>query len=97
MKLLIAYGSLGKLFHLKEFANALEKLDVEVKLVKDTDYSRGFPSKKISEWFYGDRRFKKLVDEFRPDVIFTDRQTHFALHSITTGIPTFVLLGNPLL
>ena len=65
---------------------------MEVKLVKDTDYSRGFPSKKISEWFYGDRRFKKLVDEFRPDVIFTDRQTHFALHSIKTGIPTFVLL-----
>ena len=92
MKLLIAYGSLGKLFHLKEFANALEKLDVEVKLVKDTDYSRGFPSKKISEWFFGNRRFKKLVDEFRPDVIFTDRQTHFALHSIKTGIPTFVLL-----
>jgi len=92
LKLLIAYGSLGKFFHLKEFANELEKLNVQVKLVKDTDYSRGFPSKKISEWFNGDKKFKKLIIEFQPDAIFTDRQTHFALHSIKTNIPTFILL-----
>ncbi|MBC8250040.1 MAG: glycosyltransferase [Candidatus Nitrosopelagicus sp.] len=92
MKLLIAYGSLGKLFHLEEFANALEKQNVQVKLVKDTDYSRGFPSKKISEWFKGDYKFKELIKDFEPDAIFTDRQTHFALHSIKAGIPTFVLL-----
>ena len=92
MKLLIAYGSLGKLYHLQEFSHALEKQNVQVKLVKDTDFSRGFPSKKISEWFVGDRKFKKLIKEFRPDVIFVDRQTHFAVHSIKSGIPTFVLL-----
>ena len=92
LKLLIAYGSLGKLFHLKEFSDALKKQNVEVKLVKDTDYSRGFPSKKISEWFKGNKKFKQLINEFQPDAIFTDRQTHFALHSIQTGIPTFILL-----
>ena len=92
LKLLIAYGSLGKLFHLKEFADALEKLDVQVKLVKDTDYSKGFPSKKVSEWFNGDQKFKELINEFRPDAIFTDRQTHFGLHSIRSEIPTFILL-----
>ncbi len=92
MKLLIAYGSLGKLFHLEEFAEELEKQNVVVKLIKDTDYSNGFPSKKISEWFNGDKKFKKLIKEFKPDAIFTDRQSHFALHSIKTGIPTFVLL-----
>ena len=92
MKLLIAYGSLGKLFHLEEFSKELEKQNVIVKLIKDTDYSSGFPSKKISEWFNGDKKFKKLIKEFGPDVIFTDRQSHFAVHSIKTGIPTFVLL-----
>ena len=50
MKLLIAYGSLGKYFHLKEFADELERQDVEVKLVHDIEYSKGFPSKKISDW-----------------------------------------------
>jgi glycosyltransferase involved in cell wall biosynthesis len=92
VKLLIAYGSLGKLFHLKEFSEALEREKIIVKLVKDSDYSGGFPSKKISDWFNGDKKFKKLIQEFKPDAIFVDRQTHFALHSIKTGIPTFVLL-----
>ena len=49
MKLLIAYGSLGKLFHLEEFSHALEKQNVQVKLVKDMDFSKGFPSKKTEE------------------------------------------------
>ena len=92
MKLLITYGSLGKFFHLKEFSYALQNQGVEVKLVKDTDFSRGFPSKKISDWFRGDRKFKELIKEFEPDAIFVDRQTHFALHSIRSGIPTFILL-----
>ena len=92
MKLLIVYGSQGKFFHLKEFSDALEKQDVQVRLVKDTDYSRGFPSKKISDWFNGDKKFKELIRDFRPDAIFADRQTHFALHAIKTKIPTFILL-----
>ena len=92
MKLLIAYGSLGKLFHLKEFSNALEKQNVQVKLVKDTDVSKGFPSKKISDWFNGDKKFKELIREFKPDGIFADRQSHFALHAIKSEVPTFILL-----
>ena len=92
MKLLIAYGSRGKFFHLKEFSEELEKQNVEVKLVNDIEYSRGFPSKKISEWFNGDQKFKELFNEFKPDAIFVDRQSHFAVQSIKTGTPTFVLL-----
>ena len=89
---MIAYGSLGKLFHLKEFSTELQKQNVQVKLVKDIDFSRGFPSKNISDWVNGDKKFKKLIKDFKPDAIFTDRQTHFALHSIKSGIPTFILL-----
>jgi glycosyltransferase involved in cell wall biosynthesis len=92
LKLLIAYGSLGKFFHLQEFSNALRDEGVEIKLVKDIDFSKGFPSKNISDWFKGNKKFKKLIQEFKPDIIFVDRQTHFGLHSIKSGIPTFVLL-----
>ena len=49
LKLLIAYGSKGKFFHMKEFAGALSKLGVQCKLVHDTEYSRGFPSRNISD------------------------------------------------
>ena len=92
MKILIAHGSLGKFFHLQEFAEELEKQNIVIKLVKDSDYSTGFPSKKIAHWFHGDKKFKKLINEFKPDAIFVDRQTHFGLHAIESGIPTFVLL-----
>lgn len=92
MRLLIAYGSKGKFFHMKEFADALSKLNVECKLVKDADFSRGFPSKRINDWFFGNKEFKKLISEFRPDAVFVDRQTHFGAAAIKSKIPLFVLL-----
>ena len=50
MKILIG-GASSKKFHLKEFADALTKFDVEYKLVNDTEISDGYPSRKISKWF----------------------------------------------
>jgi len=91
MKLLIAYGSKGKFFHLNDFSKALEKLGIECKLVKDSDYSNGFPSKKISNWF-PNKKFEKLVKNFKPDAIFIDRQSHFGIDALKTKIPLFVLL-----
>jgi len=92
MRVLVAYGSKGKLFHMKEFCDALSKLGVECKLVKDTEYSMGFPSKNIRDWFFGNSEFKKLIAEFRPDAIFVDRQTHFGIAAIKSKIPLFILL-----
>ena len=92
MKLLIAYGSQGKFFHLKEFSSALEKLGVKTMLVKDTDFSTGFPSKRPQEWFGTNKKFKKLIDEFSPDAVFIDRQSHFGIDVLKQKIPLFVLL-----
>jgi glycosyltransferase involved in cell wall biosynthesis len=77
---------------MKEFANSLSNLGVETKLVMDMDYARGFPSKRPLEWFFGDKQFKKLITEFKPDAIFVDRQTHFGAYAIKLKIPLFVLL-----
>jgi len=92
MKLLIAYGSKGKYFHLKEFSESLSKLGVTCKIVRDSDYSTGFPSKNISEWFGTNKKFKKLVTDFRPDAVFIDRQSHFGVDVIKEEMPLFVLL-----
>ena len=95
MKLLIAYGDENKLFHLKEFAAALSKLGVECKLVSRYDYVVGFPTKKIKKWIQSNKKFKKLLDEFAPDVVFVDGQDQFGLEAIKAEIPLFVLLrGN---
>ena len=91
MRLIIAYGSKGKLFHLSEFSDALKKLGVDCKLVKDSDYSTGFPSKRISDWFPS-KKFQKMIQDFNPDAIFIDRQSHFGIDALKSKIPLFVLL-----
>ena len=94
MKLLIG-GSSSKMFHLKEFSDMLKKNNVDVKLVLDVEYADGFPSRKMSNWFASDTKFKKLVNEFQPDLILVDRQRHFGLEASKTNIPLVVhLRGN---
>ncbi len=92
MKLLIAYGSQGKYFHLKEFSDALQKLGVKTMLIKDTDFSSGFPSKRPQDWFGTNKKFTNLINEFCPDAVFIDRQSHFGIDTIKSKIPLFVLL-----
>ena len=94
MKLLIG-GSPSKIFHLKDFEDALVKLGVECKLVIDTDICNGFPSHKISDWFQTQKKFNKLISEFKPDVIMVDRQRHFAKIASKYKIPLIIhLRGN---
>ena len=91
MKLLIGASS-SKIFHLNEFAKNLKKNNVETKVVFDSDYADGFPNRKISKWFSSSKKFKKLLSEFKPDVIFVDRTKHFALEASKTDIPLVIHL-----
>ncbi len=91
MRLLIG-GSSSKFFHLKEFADALNSLGVETRVVVDSDIYDGFPSRKATNWFQTTSKFDKLLDEFKPDVIFVDRQRHFSLAASNTKIPVFMLM-----
>ena len=94
MKLLIGASS-SKIFHLNEFAENLEKNNVRCKVVFDSEYADGFPSRKIKSWFSSNKKFKKLIDDFQPDVIFVDRTRHFAIEAAKTDIPLILhLRGN---
>jgi glycosyltransferase involved in cell wall biosynthesis len=81
-----------KFSHLQEFANMFEKLGGHYKLVLDTDYVNGFPSKKFKNWFNPNKKFKKLISEFNPDLVFIDRQSQFGVAAIKSHIPLFVHL-----
>ena len=72
MKLLIG-GSSSKMFHLDEFSKMLDKLNVETKLVFDSDYADGFPSRKFSRWMKKNDKFKKL-NIHRPLVTYSKKQ-----------------------
>ena len=94
MRLLIG-GSSSKFFHLKDFADGLENLGIECKLVHDTDFADGYPSRKLSTWLKRNNKFENLINDFKPDIIFVDRQRHFGLEALKYNIPLFVhLRGN---
>jgi glycosyltransferase involved in cell wall biosynthesis len=92
MQRLLIGGSPSKLFHLNEFADVLGRNGVECKVVLDTDYIDGFPSRKIQNWFQTRSKFKDLVKEFKPDAILVDRQRHFGIAAVEENIPLFVHL-----
>ena len=91
LKLLIG-GSSSFFFHLKAFSNKLNELGLETKLVLDTDYSDGFPSRKIKNLFQTKKQFNKLIEEFQPYAIFIDREKHFGTAALEKNIPLIVLL-----
>jgi len=94
MRLLIGASS-SKIFHLNEFAENLEKNNINCKVVFDSEYADGFPSRKIKSWFSSNKKFKKLIDDFGPDLIFVDRTRHFAIEALKTDIPLILhLRGN---
>ena len=85
-------GSVGKYYHLKDFGESLTKFGVVYKLIRETDYVVGFPTKQLGKYFSSKKKFKNLISEFRPDAVLVDRQSNFGLEIIKTGIPLFVLL-----
>ncbi len=91
MKILIS-GAKTKFFHLEEFGEALTKLGVEYKLVHDIDIIDGFPSRRIKNWLQNKTKFNKLISEFKPDLVFVDRQIHFGVATIESNIPLYVHL-----
>jgi len=91
LKLLIG-GSKSKIFHLKEFGEALSNFGIEYKLVNDVEIYSGFPSKKIPRNFQTLSKFHKLIDELKPDAVFYDNQLHFGLAVLKSKIPLFMHL-----
>jgi hypothetical protein len=91
LKLLIG-ASPSKIFHLGKFVESLENFGIESKLVIDTDIYSGFPSRKFSNWFDSGKKLKKLLNDFKPDAVFVDRQTNFGLKVVEQKIPLFVHL-----
>jgi len=91
MRVLIG-GSSSKIFHLEEFAQNLIKKNIETKVVFDSEFSDGFPSRKIKNWFNTNKKFFDLIEKFKPDVIFVDRTRHFALDALKTNIPLLIHL-----
>ena len=86
MKILFGVSS-TKNFHIEEFSKFLNQFEITTKVVSDIEYADGYPSRRIKNWIKNSKKFRKLVSEFKPDLIFVDRQRHFGLESLRNNIP----------
>ena len=94
IKLLIGAGT-NKVQYVKKFSEYLEKFGINCKLVIDVETCNGFPSKNITQWINPLKKFNLLVESFKPDAVFVDRQTQFGIGAIKAGIPLLMhLRGN---
>ena len=85
MKLLIG-ASKDFRFHLEQFADALMKQGTDCLVVNVTDYGSGFLGKDVKNWF-SNKKFKKLVQSFKPNLIIIDGRTVFGNYAVKIGIP----------
>jgi len=75
--------------------DALQKNDIKCKLIYDIEYSNKFFDINIKNRLGRQKKLKKLLDEFRPDVVLLDRLSGIATEITKAGIPFFILLrGN---
>ncbi len=92
MRVLIAVDK-TRFDYLIPFSKALSKYNIECKIVNDLDiYDNSFFSKKILRWIKEPEKFGKLIREFSPDVVFTERVSQFSLLIIKKKIPLLVFL-----
>ena len=86
MKVLIAADK-SRFFYLKQFTDALNKQKMECNLVCDLDIYDKLTNKKYIRWLSKPEKFQKIISEFKPDVVFTERENHFSLLTAKAKIP----------
>lgn len=94
IKLLIGAGE-NKIQYVKKFSEYLEKFGINSKLVIDVEICNGFPSRNFSQWINPYKKFNSLIESFKPDAVFVDRQTQFGIAALKANIPLLMhLRGN---
>ena len=88
MKILIGAGR-TRLYYSKKFQTELEKNNIQCKIV---NASGGFPSKNIFSWLTSTKKFKNLITDFKPDLVYADFMNSFGLTVIKQKIPLFIHL-----
>lgn len=91
MKLLIA-GSSDRLFALQEFASAVSKFEVEIKVVNDREIYSAFPGSRTLYQTVTPSKFNQLITEFKPDVVFLDAPSPLGVLASNARIPVLVHL-----
>ncbi len=92
MKLLIAVDR-KRFFLIDQFADELRKKGIECLVIDDLDiYDKDEPGNKYLKWIVTPKKFQKIMNDFKPDIIFTERVSHFSSLVIKTDIPLIIFV-----
>ena len=82
--------------YLVPLTNFLSKNNIECKIINDLDiYDNSFFSNKILRWIKIPKKIVKIIEEFKPDIIFTERVSNFSTLILKMKIPLIIFLrGN---
>jgi len=95
MKILFAVDK-TRFFYIKQLITELEKNDIICRIIDDLDiYDNSKFGKKYLRWLKTPRKFQNIIEDFKPDFVFTERVSHFSSLVIKTQIPLIIFLrGN---
>ena len=92
MKLLIAVDR-KRFFLINQFADELRKKGIECLVIDDLDiYDKDVPGNKYLKWIGTPKKFQKIMNDFKPDIIFTERVSHFSSLVIKADIPLIIFV-----
>jgi len=92
LKLLIAVDK-KRFFLINQFADELKKKGVNCLVIDDLDiYDDYGVERKYLKWISSPKKFQKILSDFEPDVIFTERASQFSSLVIKTSIPLIIFV-----
>ena len=95
MKIIFAIDK-TRFFYINELGGELKKYGIEYFLIDDLSiYDKSLWSNKILKWTRKPKKFFKIINKTKPDLVFTERTSHFASLIIDEKIPLIIFMrGN---
>ena len=94
MRLLIAVDK-SRFHNIKQLGDELTKYGINYKLIDDLDiYDKPKIFDKYIRWVKTPKKFQSIINEFKPDLVITERVSHFSLLVIKSKIPLCIFLGG---
>ena len=82
-----------RFFDINELGIELKKHNIEYFLIDDLSiYDKSLWSNKILKWIKKPRKFFEIMNKIKPDLVFTERTSHFASLVIDEKIPLIIFL-----
>jgi glycosyltransferase involved in cell wall biosynthesis len=86
-------GDFRRHFIISQFADVLRKKGLDCKIIDDLDiYGNTKLNKKYLRWIAKPQKLENTINEFKPDIVFTERASHFSSLILKYKIPLIIFV-----